>query len=179
MFEPVLILDFDGVIAKLNVDWTIVYRKVSEIAGYNVTDLITFWKNTYNTSVYEKANKIIEEYEMRALSKSRMYDDVPEALEFSKGTKYLASMQSQKVLEIFLEKNGIRKYFKEVLGREKFGNKRRQLVYILERENGKKLYFIDDLQRNIDSCDDLGIECVLIKRWEGETLLQKIREIFA
>jgi len=44
MVEMVLVLDFDGVIARLNVDWATVYRKVSEVAGYKVTDLITFWK---------------------------------------------------------------------------------------------------------------------------------------
>ena len=179
MENAVLVLDFDGVVAKLNVDWMKVYSRVSEIAGYKVTDLITFWKNTYGTSIYDKANKIIEEYEMEAISKSEIYDDVIEALELFKGRKYLASMQSQKVLEKFLEEYGIRKYFKEVLGRDRFGSKRRQLMYILEKERGNKVYFIDDLQRNVDSCIDLEIECIIIRRYEGESLLEKIREIVA
>lgn len=179
MENTVLVLDFDGVVAKLNVDWPKVYSKVSEVAGYRVTDLITFWKNTYGTSLYDKANKIIEEYEMEAIAKSEIYDDVIEALELFKGRKYLASMQSQKVLEKFLEEYGIRGYFKEVLGRDRFGSKRRQLIYILEKEKGNKVYFIDDLQRNVDSCIDLGIECIIIRRYEGESLLQKVREIVA
>ena len=178
MENAVLVLDFDGVVAKLNVDWMKVYSRVSEIAGYKVTDLITFWKNTYGTSIYDKANKIIEEYEMEAISKSEIYDDVIEALELFKGRKYLASMQSQKVLEIFLEKHNLRKYFYEVLGRERFGSKRKQLEHILEREKGNKVYFIDDLKRNIDSCNDLEIECILLKRWEGETLLDIIKILF-
>lgn len=177
MSEKVLVLDFDGVIVKLNVEWPKVYSKVSELAGYNVTDLITFWKNTFGTELYDKANKVIEEYEILALSKSIIYPDVHKALKIFNGTIYLASMQSQKVLESFLEKNGLKAYFKEVLGRERFGVKRRQLEYILERERGKNIYFIDDLQRNIDSCEDLNIKCVLIKRWKGESLLQKVREI--
>jgi hypothetical protein len=88
-------------------------------------------------------------------------------------------MQSQKVLEKFLEEYGIRKYFKEVLGRDRFGSKRRQLMYILEKERGNKVYFIDDLQRNVDSCIDLEIECIIIRRYEGESLLEKIRKIVA
>ncbi|MCX8188488.1 MAG: hypothetical protein N3F64_02140 [Nitrososphaeria archaeon] len=178
MWEQVLVLDFDGVIVKLNVEWPKVYNKVSELAGYPVTDLITFWKNTFGTELYYKANKIIEEYEMMALSKSSIYADVYEALKIFNGTTYLASMQSQKVLESFLEENGLKSYFKEVLGRERFGVKRRQLEYIIEREKGKRIYFIDDLQRNLDDCSDLDIKCILIKRWEGESLLQKIKEIF-
>lgn len=114
-----------------------------------------------------------------AIEKSEIYDDVIEALELFKGRKYLASMQSQKVLEKFLEEYGIRGYFKEVLGRDRFGSKRRQLIYILEKEKGNKVYFIDDLQRNVDSCIDLGIECIIIRRYEGESLLQKVREIVA
>jgi phosphoglycolate phosphatase-like HAD superfamily hydrolase len=115
---------------------------------------------------------------MEAISKSKIYDDVIEALELFKGRKYLASMQSQKVLEIFLEKHNLRKYFYEVLGRERFGSKRKQLEHILEREKGNKVYFIDDLKRNIDSCNDLEIECILLKRWEGETLLDIIKILF-
>jgi len=114
---------------------------------------------------------------MEAALKSDVYGDVREALELFKGRRHLASMQSQRVLETFLERNDLRKYFSEVLGRERFGSKRKQLEYILEREKGNMVYFIDDLQRNIDSCSDLGIECVLLRRWEGETLLQKVREL--
>ncbi|MEM2074056.1 MAG: HAD hydrolase-like protein [Nitrososphaeria archaeon] len=177
MSEKVLVLDFDGVIVKLNVEWPKVYSKISELAGYPVTDLITFWKNMFGTELYEKANKIIEEYEMNALPKSTIYPDVHGALKIFNGTIYLASMQSQKVLESFLEKNELKAYFKEVLGRERFGVKRKQLEYILEKERGNKIYFIDDLQRNIDNCDDLNIKCILIRRSEGETLLQKVKEI--
>jgi len=178
MINMVLILDFDGVITDLNVDWELVYKEVSKLAGYNVDGLLTFWENCYGTELFNSSSKIIEKHELEAVPGALLYDDIKPAFESFKGPIYIASMQSQKALEAFLNKHNLRHYIKEVLGRDNFGIKRRQIQYIINKEQGNKDFiFVDDLPRNRDDCSDLGVYFILFNRKNGDDLVKIVERI--
>jgi phosphoglycolate phosphatase-like HAD superfamily hydrolase len=116
--EKVIVLDFDGIITDLNVDWKLVYGELSQHFGYKIQSLIIFWKESFGTEAFNESSRLVEEYELKALSNARPYDDVEPFLKSFNGRKYVASLQSQKVLDLFLEKYGLKRYFTQVLGRE-------------------------------------------------------------
>jgi HAD superfamily hydrolase (TIGR01509 family) len=178
MNKIVLILDFDGVITSLNIDWITVREEVSRIVGFRVESMLEFWERYFNTELFNLANEIVERYELESITKAKPYDDVKTALQSFNGLIYLASMQSEKVLNIFLQKHGLKDYFKEVLGRERFGGKLRQVQYIIDREdNAGRIILVDDSRRNISSCQALGIKCILFNRKTGDNLMQLINNL--
>jgi len=177
MNEIVLILDLDGVITSLNVDWTTVREEVSRRVGFRVESMLEFWEKYFNTELFNLANEIVERYEFESIIKAKPYDDVKIAFQSFNGLIYLASMQSEKVLSIFLQKHGLRDYFKEVLGRERFGSKLRQVRYIIDKEDAGRIIFVDDSRRNISSCQALGIKCILFNRRAGDSLLRLINSL--
>ncbi|MGQ9781065.1 MAG: HAD family hydrolase [Nitrososphaeria archaeon] len=178
MTKTTLVLDFDGVITDLNVDWKLVYKKISELVGYDVDSLIPFWKKYFGTELFRRCNKIIEEYELQAVSRCRPFEDVEPALASFDGPIYIASMQSQKALEEFFSKNGLRHYLREVLGRDNFGSKSRQIEYIIGRERDyRHIVFVDDVQENLNECSRLKIRCILFNRKSGDSLHDLLRRL--
>ena len=177
--EKVLILDFDGVITDLNVNWKLVKSELSQHFGYEIQNLAIFWKESFGTEVFNEASRLVEKYELKALSKARPYDDVEPFLKSFNGRKYIASLQSQKVLDLFLEKYDLKRYFTQVLGRDNFGCKRRQLEYIIEREKDelKGIIFIDDSLTHILECENLRVHKILFQREKGMTLLDLLPKI--
>jgi len=174
----VLILDFDGVITKLNIDWVKIRREVSMIIGFNVDSLVDFWDKYFGTEIFDVASRLVEKYEVEEVLRVKPYDDVEKALQSFNGQVYIASLQSKNALQIFLQKNGLNGYFKEVLGREGFGSKFRQVKYIMKREaNAEKIVFVDDSRRNILSCKPLGVECILFDRGSGCNLISLVENI--
>jgi phosphoglycolate phosphatase-like HAD superfamily hydrolase len=178
MSESILILDFDGVVTDLDIDWKSVYKDISDMVGYEVNNLITFWESCFGTELFNTCNKIIEKYEFEAIPRAKLYEDVKPAFESFKGPIYIASMQSQKVLDFFLSKYDLKHYFKEVLGRDNFGTKKRQIQYIMDREcDHKDFVLVDDLQRNIDDCSYLNIRFILFNRKNGDNLINVIEKV--
>lgn len=177
MGKKVLILDFDGVITKLNIDWFKVRDEASKLIGFKIDSLLDFWEKFFGTREFDLVNEIIEKYEMEEIVKVNPFEDVKIALENFCGKIYLASMQSEKVLKLFLEKHNLKKYFKEVLGREKFGSKVKQLEYILTRERVGEIVFVDDSKKNILKCQSLGVKCILFNRGRGDNLISLINNI--
>ena len=178
MIKTVLILDFDGVITDLDIDWELVYKEVSKLAGYSVDGLLTFWENCYGTELFNSSSKIIEEHELEAISRAILYDDIKPVFESFKGPIYIASMQSQKALEAFLNKHNLKLYIKEALGRDNFGTKRQQIQYIINKEQGyKDFIFVDDLPRNKDDCSDLDIHFILFNRKKRDNLVKIVERI--
>ena len=171
MTGRVLVLDFDGVVTRLEIDWSYVRAKVSETIGRRVDSLNAFWEESFGSSLFRKASALVEEYELQAVSKSRAYEDVRQALKSFDGPVYLASMQSGKAIDVFLNKHFLRRFFKEVLGRERFGSKERQLLYIIAGEDeGAEIVLVDDSKRNLEMCNKLGIRCILLDRRAGGSL---------
>jgi len=178
MNKIVLILDFDGVITSLNIDWITVREEVSRRVGFRVESMLEFWERYFNTELFNLANEVVESYEFEGIMKAKPYDDVKTALRSFDGLIYLASMQSERILSIFLQKHGLKDYFKEVLGRDRFGSKLRQVRYIIDREdNAGRMILVDDSRRNISSCQVLGIKCILFNRRAGDSLIRLINNL--
>jgi phosphoglycolate phosphatase-like HAD superfamily hydrolase len=174
----VLILDFDGVILNLNINWNVVLAEVSRTVGFKVDSMLVFWKDYFGTKLFDVANDIAERYELEVAANLTPYDDAKPALESFKGTVYLASMQSEKVINFFLDKHDLKKYFREILGRSRFGSKARQLQYIMAKERtSEKVVLIDDSKRNIEICNTLGLSWILLDRKGGGNLLDAIKSI--
>jgi phosphoglycolate phosphatase-like HAD superfamily hydrolase len=170
-------LDFDGVITRLEIDWDYVRAKASEAIGVRIESLNTFWGETFGTSLFRRVSALVEEYELQAVSKSRAYEDVKPALESFDGPIYLASMQSEKAINVFLNRHFLRRFFKEVLGREHFGSKGRQLLYIRGVEGeGDEIFLVDDSRRNVETCEKLGIRCILLDRKAGDNLASALQK---
>ena len=175
MGRSVLILDFDGVITQLNIDWSLVRMEISKAVGFEVHSILDFWDEYFGTELSHLANGIVERYELKAVMKAKPYNDVRMILREFEGVIYIASMQSRKAINIFLERNNLKGYFKEVLGRDNFRNKRGQLRHIMDRERGaEEIIFIDDSMRNLKICRELGIRCILLIRDYGMSLLDII-----
>jgi len=82
------------------------------------------------------------------------------------------------VLNSFLEKHKLKKYFNEVLGRLRFGSKKNQLKYLIN-ERGippSQIILIDDNPRHIVMARKLGVNTYLLKRG-NITLKELIRKI--
>jgi len=174
----ILILDFDGVVANLNIDWNVLRAEVSRTVGFRVDSMLAFWKNYFGTELFDLANEIAERYELEAVLNVTPYNDVKPALESFKGIAYVASMQSEKVIDFFLDRHDLKKYFIETLGRTRFGSKARQLQYIMAKERKKqKVVLIDDSKRNIESCHRHGLSCILLNRKGGDNLVDIIKKI--
>jgi HAD superfamily hydrolase (TIGR01509 family) len=180
--SKVFILDFDGVITTLGIDWKDLLGKASRHAEIRISSFLDFFDKTWGTEKFQGVSSLVEQYELEAAMKVEPYADVKPALELLKQRNhllYVASMQAASSVDYFLRKHEMEKYFKEVVTREKTGSKRRQLEYVKEKEantEAKDFIFIDDSRRHILSYADLGFTCVYFNRQEsGKTLLQVVQ----
>jgi hypothetical protein len=55
-----LILNFDGVVTKLNIDGVEVHGEVSRAVGFRVDSLLYFWDKHFSTEVFSMASRIVE-----------------------------------------------------------------------------------------------------------------------
>ncbi|MEM2498473.1 MAG: hypothetical protein QXR81_08875 [Candidatus Nezhaarchaeales archaeon] len=178
MERCVLILDFDGVITSLNIDWRRVREEVSRRVGFKVKSIIAFWEKYFGTELFNVANGIVEKYELEAVLNSKPYLDVKQALEWFKGTTYLASMQSERAISLFLDTYDLKKYFKEALSRNAFKSKIEQIRYVLDKEKWReKFILIDDSKRNVVSCQQPGLICFHLKRKTGNELKEVLKQL--
>lgn len=178
MSNCILVMDFDGVITNLNINWNKVREDVSKKVGFRVNSMLDFWEKYFGTELFNLANEIVEKYELEEVIKAQLYKDVEQLLNLFKGRIYIASMQSKKVINFFLQKYDLEKYFKEVLGRDDFRNKTEQVQYVLKKEgDAKRIILIDDSKRNIMRCQKLGITCVLFNRRAGDSLIYLIKKL--
>jgi len=149
--------------------------EISKAVGFEVHSILDFWDEYFSTRLSNIANNIVEKHELRAIMKAKPYDDVEATLREFDGEIYIASMQSKKALNIFMEKHGLKEYFREILSRNDFRNKRDQLKHIIDREKeAEEIIFIDDSIRNLKICRELGVRCILFIRELGMSLLNVI-----
>jgi HAD superfamily hydrolase (TIGR01509 family) len=165
----VIALDFDGVVTNLDIDWNSAINLASTIAGYDVKSLLTFYEVSHGTGIFRKVSREMEKLEQEALKHAKLTPFVTEFLQrlSESGTEtYIVSSQSARVIEEFLRRHGLTGYFREVLARERFPNKRAQVEYVLNQSKASpdQVLLVDDSQRNIDKCKDLGIKCFYFTR---------------
>lgn len=160
----IIVLDFDGVIMNLDIDWQFVRQKASKLSGFPIDSMLKFFKEYHRTPLFDVINKEVEKFELDALKKA---SPKPKMMDFLRKTSeteiktYLATMQSAIVMRFFLDEYEMTKYFQEILTRNDFPNKLAQLKHILEKNqcDPSKILFIDDSLRNISTCKSLGIVC--------------------
>jgi HAD superfamily hydrolase (TIGR01509 family) len=165
----VIALDFDGVITNLDIDWNSAIHLASTIAGYNVKSLLTFYEASHGTSIFKTVSREMEKLEQEALKHAQLTPFVAEFLQKVSETRtetYMVSSQSAPAIEEFLRKHGLARYFKEILTRERFPDKKAQIEYILDksRVGPDEVLLVDDSKRNITKCKELGIKCFYFTR---------------
>lgn len=177
----IIVLDFDGVITRLDIDWNHVIRETSRVIGFEIQSLHSFFESYYGSPLYEAAHEFVKDYEIRAVCESKLFPDVELALGLIKGRAYLTSMQANEALRLFITRNRLGKYFKKILGRDKFGSKRRQLEYIVQEIgfDGRSLIrYVDDLERNCRMAEELGLKAIHLRRGENNELYKIVKLIF-
>jgi HAD superfamily hydrolase (TIGR01509 family) len=160
----VVALDFDGVMANLDLDWKAAIQQASAIAGYDIKSLILFYEEKFGTPLFEKISAEMEKLELQALKTSPVLPHVKESIEKLAQKNmdlYIVSMQSSRVIKTFLDQNGLASYFKEIVTREKCPGKKAQVEYVLKKAgvNPNQLLLVDDSKRNISLCSELGVVC--------------------
>jgi phosphoglycolate phosphatase-like HAD superfamily hydrolase len=163
----VLVLDFDGVIVDLDIDWAKVRREVSLAVGRKISSMNEFWRDSFGTDEFLTGSKIAERYELDAISeiKQQKITEISRALETARAPPsptvcYVASLQSEAVLNAFFGRNGLSNFFVEVLGRCSYGSKKSQLEHIRKLHNDSRVIMIDDSGPVQGICEELGIEYV-------------------
>jgi beta-phosphoglucomutase-like phosphatase (HAD superfamily) len=170
-----LALDFDGVIANLEVDWNQVIKKVSEIANQDVKSLLAFYESSFGKPIYWKVSSEVENIELDALKKSQTVPLIETFLKSASEKQipiYIVSMQTCKVIMTFLNHHRLTAYINEIVTREKFPTKKAQVEYVIKKVQGKVL-FVDDLKRNLNSCEGLDVECVYFPRKQNRVDSEK------
>ena len=169
----VVALDFDGVITNLDIDWNTAIRQASKIAGYDVKSLLTFYEKCFGEPIFQKVSSEMEQIESEASSKAQIQPSLKEfllKLSQKKIDAYVVSMQSQRVVEGFLNQRGLAGFFKDVVTREKCPGKKGQVECVIQ-ESGKtprQVLFVDDLKRNINLCKELDVECFHFHRNQNQ-----------
>ncbi len=176
--SSVFVLDFDGVITSLDIDWSRLRGEVSNVLGVKITTFLDFFETTWGTPVFSRASEMVKEHELEAAHRAKPYPDVASALEIlrqKKNTAYIASMQSNGVLDYFLGAHNLLQYFKETLGRESAGSKRRQLEHIAQIEGlSANAVFIDDSRKHVATGKELGFRSIYFRRGSGSPTLEEL-----
>jgi beta-phosphoglucomutase-like phosphatase (HAD superfamily) len=172
-------LDFDGVITNLNVDWNSAIRLASTIAGYNIKSLLTFYEASHGTSVFQTVSREMEKLELEALKNAEPAPFIKEFLQKisqSRTEMYIVSMQSAEVVEKFVRQQDLACYFKEILTRERLPSRKAQIAYILDKSRAipSEILLIDDSERNITRCKELGIKCFHFTRRQDAARTRKM-----
>jgi beta-phosphoglucomutase-like phosphatase (HAD superfamily) len=162
-------LDFDGVITNLDVNWDEAIRQASIIAGNNLKSLILFYENNYGTPLFSKISGEMEKIELEAIKKAQPKPFLQQFLEKVCNAQcpvYVVSMQSQKVVQTFLQQHKLERYFTELITRERCPSKKAQ-VELISKQTGfraEEILLVDDSKRNVGICRELGIVCFLFDR---------------
>ena len=175
----IVALDFDGVITNLKVDWNYAIRLASQIIGYDITSLLTFYETSHDTPIFYLVSKEIEKIELEALKSA---EPTPFLVEFldeivkANAEICLVSMQSALVIKTFLTRHDLVQYFKEILTREKFSSKKTQVECILNCSGVKpeEVLLVDDLKRSIEQCKELGTRCFHFKTNQDLPTIRKM-----
>ena len=167
--KRVLILDFDGVIVELNLPQDYAKALLPSRFGAFTSRFVATVENYFRTRLTWPARLVVE---FRSVMKASPAADVKPFLDRFNGRVYLASMQTGPVLEFFVHRHGLRKYFVEVLSSDGFKRKADQVRYVMTKEGAAEYLLVDDSEGNVESLAKLGVHTILLKRRRGETLFK-------
>ncbi|WP_461866915.1 HAD family hydrolase [Thermococcus sp.] len=163
-----VVLDFDGVIAKVDLDWSLVKEKVSLETGIKIDSFTEFFNSNFGSPEYDLVSRALEKYEKSALEAASPYPDVKVVLEAINRPLIIATMQTESVVRSFLKKHELLMYISDILGRNRFGSKKEELIYI-SKKYGSGI-FVDDRPSNCKVARKLGFKAFLLDRRKGKTL---------
>jgi len=171
-------LDFDGPITNLDIDWNAAIRQASQIAGYDIKSLITFYENSHATPVFQKVSCEMERLELYAVATAQpkpYLENFLKTLQDKKIPAYIVSMQSPKPIHVFLDQHSLTSYFTGFLTRLDCPNKTTQIQLVAKQANlsPKQILLVDDSKRNIAACQQTGGTCFFFKRTQS---LKELRE---
>ena len=78
---PVFVLDFDGIIVNLNINWSDVKAYINRKLKLNIDSLLAFWHDNFGRNIYNEVSGIVENYERKALREAKPFPDVRDSLE--------------------------------------------------------------------------------------------------
>jgi len=120
--DVVLIMDFDGTIAELPIDWKTIRRELVS-RGYLYRwesirrGLHRLWNQ--NRDIYNEASKIIEKHEENVLDRAKLLIHVKDVEMIHRYFPIcIASKQSSNIIQRFLAKHGLERYIDVVVGRD-------------------------------------------------------------
>lgn len=175
----VVALDFDGVITKLNIDWNSAIRQASQIAGYDIKSLLTFYETSQGTPIFHLISREMEKLELEALKNAKPTPFLDEFLEKTSQAHvetYLVSMQSASVVQKFLKEHNLEHYFKGIFTRETFPSKKAEVNHILDclGLKPKEVLLVDDSRTNVTQCKELGVKCFCFKTSQDADAVRKM-----
>jgi FMN phosphatase YigB (HAD superfamily) len=176
----IVALDFDGVVTSLDIDWNYAIRLASDMAGYDVKSLLTFFEASEGKPIFQTVSREIEKLELEALEKAELTPFITDFLQKISEMHvevYIVSMQSARVVKKFLGDHGLTRFFKDVITREKCPSKKAQVTYVLKNSGirAAEVLLVDDLARNISKCQKLGVRCFHFARQQNS---RKTREMW-
>jgi phosphoglycolate phosphatase-like HAD superfamily hydrolase len=157
-----IVLDFDGVITSLDIDWRALRQKISGILGREINSILEALRRYYRQREYYVIHVIAEEAELDAVKHATINPEIAAIIRNAKEPVYIATMQSEFAVWRFLKRTGYAKYIADVLGRPSFGSKEQELKFIIKMyKNTYDIAFIDDNSNNIEICKKIGIsKCI-------------------
>ncbi|AET33369.1 hypothetical protein P186_1968 [Pyrobaculum ferrireducens] len=169
--DRVVVLDFDGVIARLDVDWASLRRAVRDRLGLDVRSINEAFRELCGTPFFFALHEFVEAYEVESAARAGVFPDVAHFLEKWSGVAAIASMQSERAIRLALSLSGLDEAFSEIAARPRFCSKEAELRHFAEKYGADKIIFVDDRYDNVEVCRKIGIAgCVRLDRRRGDTL---------
>ena len=174
-----VIFDFDGVLAKIHVDWPALKRELQNLIASELgtCDELTPFDLQLNrilkkdkVSLTKKVNQLIENYELKEPDQHQVFPDVlktVQQLATHEIPLFICSSNTRKVIEHILEKTETSTCFRQIISREDIQQRKPDPEGLLKIMKDHQLHadhtlFIGD--RDIDHRAGLaaGIETLLI-----------------
>jgi len=179
----VLVLDFDGVVTRLPVDWQRARREVSRVLGRPVASLTRLLASLWGTEEYFLASRVLERFEREAAERAAPFPGVEPALQLARGhgsEVYLATLQPRAVVEPFLRRHSLLGYFHGIVTRDDHPGKEEMLRTILARTRAPPsgLLLVDDNPAYAEACSRLGARFLHLENSAEEPrLLEALRRV--
>jgi len=164
----VLLVDFDGVITSLDIDWSRVRERISELVGEPVESVTLLLRRLWGTRLYWQVSRVIEDFELEALTRAEPLPGSVEGLNYAKGLGlkiYIASLQAESVIRGFLHAWKLENLVDAIFSREYTPWKTVMALSasLLEGVKMADMVFIDDNERNLREVASLGVWAVDVK----------------
>ncbi|KYH37404.1 MAG: haloacid dehalogenase domain-containing protein hydrolase [Candidatus Bathyarchaeota archaeon B24] len=174
-----LIFDLDETLVLLPVDWGVVYRDIGRLLGREVTSFAATLPMLWGSDMYWKVSRLVEEYELKSLSKLVVLDDSPSIVRGLRKDYRLSitSLQSRKVIERVLHIMGVRELFDILVSREDKPTRREQIRLVLTAGGyeASETMMVGDRVDDVVSALKNGCRAALVVRKTNE--LENLRKL--